>query len=50
MRIGSGFFDILHKPLTQSNSLINRELLFDNQELHEAFSYEIDGQHAPQFE
>ncbi len=50
MRLGTGFFDLLQKSDDQINCLQTRKLLFDDNSLHNNFSYEIDETVAPRLQ
>lgn len=47
MRLGTGFFDLLQKSDDGIDNLKTRDLLFDDNSLHNPFSYEIDQTFAP---
>lgn len=50
MKLGTGFFDLLYKPstdVTQSLLQGQKKPLFDDPELHDPFSFEIDPTQGP---
>lgn len=50
MEIGTGFFDLLYKPpkiMKNKLKISQPNLLFDNDEHHRAFSFDIDPTYAP---
>jgi len=49
MEIGTGFFDLLYKPTPQKSKIKigQHDLLFDNDEYHRPFSFDIDSEYAP---
>ena len=50
MAIGTGFFDLLYKPPKTMKNRIRvgqHDLIFDNDEFHKKFNFDIDPQYAP---
>lgn len=49
MAIGTGFFDLLYKPPHQKSKIKigQHDLLFDNDEHHKPFTFDIDPEYAP---
>lgn len=50
MSLGTGFFDLLYKPAKSTKNKIkigSKSLLFDDDDLHKPFTYDIDANYAP---
>lgn len=50
MKLGTGFFDLLHKADVQSDedtTICYPKLLFEDSDLHTQFNYEVDSRFSP---